>query len=60
MVSFDLSFRSMFIEEIVEDEGVLLTEGIISWLFINRSYYQVKTVQVFDDAFFLVSAYHQG
>ena len=36
MVSFDLSFRSMLIGVIVEDEGELFTEGIISWLSINR------------------------
>ena len=27
MVSFDLSFRSILIEDIVEDEGELWTEG---------------------------------
>ena len=35
MVSFDLSFRSMLIGVIVEDEGEMFTEGIISWLSMN-------------------------
>ena len=32
MVSFDLSFKSMCIEDIVEDEGEIWTEEGISWL----------------------------
>ena len=52
MVSFDLSFLSMLIEDIVEEEGALWTEGRILWLYINRCYYQVKRVQ------FLNSSYH--
>ena len=51
MVSFDLSFRSMLIEEIVEDEGALWNEGIILCLFINRGYYQVNMLQVVYGAF---------
>ena len=46
MVTFDFSFRSMLIEDIVEDEGSLWTEGSISWLSINISYYNGKRVQV--------------
>ena len=52
MVTFDLSFRSMFIREIVEDEGSLWTEGSTSGLSINRGSYHGKTVQFFDGAFF--------
>ena len=51
MVSFDFSFRSMLIEEIVKDEGALWTKGGISWLSINRGSYRVKIVQVDDGAF---------
>ena len=36
MVSFDFSVRSILIEEIVEDEGALWTEGLISWISSNR------------------------
>ena len=36
MVSLNLSFRSTYIKEIVEDEEALWTEGSISWLFINK------------------------
>ena len=46
MVSFDLSFRSMLIEDIFEDEGSLCTEGIILWLTINKGSYRVRRVQV--------------
>ena len=52
MVSFDLSFRSMLIEDIVEDDGALWTEGIISWLSINRGSYHGKNVQVVNGTFF--------
>ena len=48
MVSLDFSFRSMLIEDIVEDYGVLCTEGSISCL----GYYHGKRVEVFDDEFF--------
>ena len=41
----------MLIEDIVEDEGAIWIEGRISWLSINRDYYQGKMVQVFDAAF---------
>ena len=51
MVSFDLSFRSMLIEEIVEYEGALWTEGSISWLSNNRGSYHGKKVHVVDCAF---------
>ena len=51
MVSFDLSFRSMLIEEIVEDEGAILTEGRTSWIYINIGSYQGKMVHVVDCAF---------
>ena len=46
MVSFDLSFISMLIEEIVEDEGAIWTEGRILCLYINRNYYQGNMLQV--------------
>ena len=46
MVFFDLSFRSISTEDIVEDERALWTEGIISWLSINRGSYYFKRVQV--------------
>ena len=36
MVSFDFSVRSILIEEIVENEGALWTEGGISLISINR------------------------
>ena len=36
----------MLIEDIVEDEGELWTEGSISWISINRYYYHGKRVQV--------------
>ena len=52
MVTFDLSFRSMFINEIVEDEGSLWTEGSISWISINRGSYQGNRVQVVDCSFY--------
>ena len=41
----------MFIEEYVEDEGELWTEGSILCLFINRGYYQGNMVQVVYGAF---------
>ena len=51
MVSFDLSFRSMFIEEIVEDEEAFWTEVIISWLSINRGSCHGKKLQDVDGYF---------
>ena len=51
MVSFDLSFRSMLTEEIVEDEGAIWTEVSISWISINRVYYHDKRVQFVDGSF---------
>ena len=51
MVSFDLTFRSMLIKEIVEDEGSLWTEGSISWISINIGSSQDKRVQVVYGAF---------
>ena len=50
MVYFDLIFRSRLIKEVVENEGELWTEGSISWLSINRGYYQVNMVQVIDSS----------
>ena len=41
----------MLIEDIVEDEGALCTEGSIICLFINRGYYQGNMVQVVYGAF---------
>ena len=52
MVSFDLCSISMLIEDIVEDERALWTEGIISWIFINRGSYHGNRVQVVNGAFF--------
>ena len=46
MVSFDLSFRSMLIKEIVENEGELWSEVSITWLSINRVSYHGKRLQV--------------
>ena len=60
MVFFDLSFKSMLIEEIVEDKGSLWTYGRISWLSINRGFYEVNKVHVFMVPFVLASAYHGG
>ena len=51
MLCFDLSFRSILIEEIFEDEGALLTKGSISWLSIDRGSYHDKRVQVVDGDF---------
>ena len=51
MVAFDLSFRSMLIKDIFEDEGVLWTEGSTSWLPINIGSSQGKLVQVVDGDF---------
>ena len=51
MVSFDLSFRTMFTKEIVEDKGALWSEGIISWLYINRGSYKCNGVKVVDGNF---------
>ena len=51
MVPFDLSFRSMLIKEIVEDEGALRTEGSISWISINIGSYRGKSIHVVDGAF---------
>ena len=52
MVSFDLSFRSMLIEEIVEDEGAIWTDRSISWLSVNRGSSQDKRIQVVYGEFF--------
>ena len=51
MVSFDLGFISMFVENIVEDEVSLWTEGGISWLSINRGYSQGKRVHIVNGDF---------
>ena len=51
MMSFDLSFRPLLIDEIVEDEGTLWTDGIISWISINIGSHKGKRVQFTDDAF---------
>ena len=51
MVYFDLSFRSMLIGEIAEDEGALWTEVSISWISIIRCSYHGNNVQVVDGAF---------
>ena len=48
MVSFDFSVRSILIEEIVEDEGILWTEGSISWLPTERGSYHGKKEHVVD------------
>ena len=53
MVSFDFSFRLMLIEEIIEDEGVLWTEGSISQKSFNVGYYHGKMIQFVNGAFFL-------
>ena len=58
MVFFDLSFKSMLIEDIVEDKVSLWTYGRISWLSINRGFYEVNKVHVFMVPFVLASAYH--
>ena len=60
MVSFDLSFRSVLIDDIVEDEGSLWTQGIILWISTNRGYYKGKRVQVFDGDFCHCNAVLQG
>ena len=52
MVSFDLSSVSMLIEEIVEDERALWTEGSISWIFINIGSCHDNRVQVVNGDFF--------
>ena len=41
----------MFIDEIVEDERALWTEGSISWLSINRGSYQGKRLKIVDSDF---------
>ena len=41
----------MLIEDIVEDEVALWTEGSISWIYVNRGYYQGNMVQFVDGAF---------
>ena len=51
MVSFDLSFRSMSIEDIYEDEGTLWNEGSISCLSTNIGPYEVNRVHVVYGAF---------
>ena len=40
----------MLLEDIVEDEGKLWTEGRISWISINRGSSKVKRLHVFDGA----------
>ena len=66
MVSFDFSFRSMFTNEIVEDEGELSTEVRISWLSIKKQIYQHNRLKVVDKSHFnffgipLGETYHQG
>ena len=50
---FDLSFISMLIEEIVEDDGLFWTERGISPLYINRGSYQDKIVKVVDGNLYL-------
>ena len=57
MVSFYLSFRSILIKEIVEDEGALWTKGIILWLSINIYSLKDKRLQVADYAIVFVSEY---
>ena len=51
MVSFDLSFRSILVKEIVENEGALWTERRISWLSINIGSSKGNRLQVVDGAF---------
>ena len=51
MVSCDVSFRSMLIEDIDEDEGELGTEGRISFLSTNIGTCEVNRVHVVYDAF---------
>ena len=41
----------MLIEDIVEDEGALWTEGVFSWLSINIGSSQGKRLQVVDGNF---------
>ena len=41
----------MLIEDIVEYEGTLWTDGRISYISINRLSYKFKRVQVFNSAF---------
>ena len=42
---------SMLIEEIIEDEGAIWTDGKISWLSIHRGYYHYKIVHVVNGTF---------
>ena len=35
MISFDWSLRSMLIKDIIEDEGAIWNEGVISLISIN-------------------------
>ena len=42
----------MLINEIVEDEGALWTEGSISWISNNRGSYHGKKVQIVDGSFY--------
>ena len=51
MVSIGLSFRSIFDEGMIEDEGALRVEGGISWLSLHTDYYQINKVQVVDGDF---------
>ena len=51
MVSFGFSFTSMFIDEIVEYEGALWTEGSISRILINRDSHHINRVNFVDDSF---------
>ena len=51
MVSFYFSVRSILIEDIVEDEVALWTEGVVSWIFIIRGSSQGTRVKDVDYAF---------
>ena len=51
MVSFDLSFRSILINDIVEDEEAYWTEGRISWVLMNGGSYHIKWIQVVNGGF---------
>ena len=65
-MSFDLSFISTLIKNIVEDEGAIFNVGSISWISINGGSYQENRVHVVDIYFhpcvgvLLGAAYHQG
>ena len=51
MVSFDFTFRSMFIKEIVEDYGSLWTGERISYLSTNIDSFQGNMVYVVHGVF---------